>query len=94
MSHDDEAPGKWEMVAGNDGDYYLKMDGVVCTIPVLQGPQGPPGLDATLDLTYPGTQPTPAVRFDIDGWTYSFPTFDAARAVREKLMQMTLEGEL
>jgi hypothetical protein len=66
---------------------------VVSSIPLFQGPPGPAG--ETIYLHTPeGVRPTPAVRFEIDGWEYSFPTYAAARAVREKLLSMTLEGEL
>lgn len=45
-------------------------------------------------VRYSGTQKTPALRFTIGGWEYTFPTIEMARKVREKLMEMTLEGEL
>lgn len=58
------------------------------TVPYLVGP---PQTSATI-IT--GGRPSPIIRFEVDGWEYAFPTVDAARAVREKLISMTLEGEL
>lgn len=57
---------------------------------IIQGPPGPPGEPALPD----GVRPSPGVRFEIDGWEYSFPSVAAAEKVRDKLMAMTLEGEL
>lgn len=72
------------------------------------GPPGPPGGVLTHDpisnnwvlsisdeeIAVPGTSQTPALHIDIDGWRFSFASVEIARKVREKLMSMTLEGEL
>jgi hypothetical protein len=66
---------------------------VVQSMPLMQGPPGPAA--ETMYTHQPqGARKTPEVRFEVDGWEYSFPTYAAARAVREKLLSMTLEGEL
>jgi hypothetical protein len=59
-------------------------------IPGPAGPQGPPADD----VWAAGTRPAPQFSFVVGAWEYSFPDKETARKVREKLMKMTLEGEL
>lgn len=62
------------------------------TLGALQGPPGPmPDLS---DLPIPGTVPEAVISFVVEGWEYRFPSSHHARVVRERLMKMTLEGEL
>jgi hypothetical protein len=97
---DDESPESPQMTVNDDGT--ITWSGVVlsaqddpylCQTPaLLQGPPGPmPDLS---DLPIPGTMQEAAIRFVVDGWEYRFRSIDHARNVREKLMNMTLEGEL
>jgi hypothetical protein len=46
------------------------------------------------ELPSQGSRLVPAVRFEIDGWEYSFPSKEVARKVQDKLNGMILEGEL
>jgi hypothetical protein len=89
------------------GDVVYIGDHTV-SIGVLQGPPGPAGPPGVLtyepltdkwvvsdeDLAIPATSRTPELSFDVDGWRFSFASVEIARRVREKLMSMTLEGEL
>jgi hypothetical protein len=61
------------------------------TIDALQGPPGPPGETV---VVYSGTRAEPAVSFVVDGWEYSFASKQMAQKVMQKLISMTLEGEL
>lgn len=62
---------------------------------VVQGPPGPPGPVGEISLhTNYGAREEPALSFVVGGWEYSFPSKELARQVREKLISMTLEGEL
>lgn len=97
----DDEPQTWT----TNPDGTLTINGMNMSIPVMQGPPGPAGtleitgydgnvITSLSDLARSGTRPVPELRFEVDGWEYSFPTKEHARMVREKLMEMTLEGEL
>lgn len=93
----DKVPEQPVISWNGDGELTLNYDGSVMSLGSItqgpQGPQGPPG-EVIFERSDRGVRPAPAVRFEVDGWEYSFPTPEQARIVRDKLMKMTLEGEL
>jgi hypothetical protein len=77
------------------------IDKIMAQIPAgPPGPQGPPGAASPDEEWWRGdvwtadTRPAPQFSYVVGAWEYSFPDKETARKVRDKLMRMTLEGEL